>query len=106
MRANRKYVLYIAGPLTEGAGRTEAENIEAAKRVAEKYFRLGFTIICPHTNLWHIPGCDYEDYMEADFELILRSDTVVMMKNWRESKGARREHDHALKYRKRIIYEV
>ena len=105
MRVQRKYVLYIAGPFTAGHGRTEADNIEAAKRVVEKYFRLGFTTICPHTNLWHIERCEYEDYMEADFQLILRSDTVVMMPNWRESSGARREHEFAVKHGKRIVYE-
>jgi len=95
-RPSRSIVLYIAGPFTAGHGRTEEENITAAKKVAEKYFKMGYTTITPHVNTWHMEGCKYQDYLDADFEVIRRCDAIVMMKNWRESGGATQEHNLAL----------
>ena len=98
-------MVYIAGPFTAGYGGNEAQNIAAAVRVAERYFRMGYTTICPHKNMWHIEGCNYEDYLAADFAIILRCNAVVMMKNWRESQGASREMAFALRNKIPVHYD-
>ena len=48
---------------------------------------------------------DYEDYMHIDFAMIDVCDSVYMLRNWKKSKGAKRELEYAKKIYKRIIYE-
>lgn len=49
-------------------------------------------------------GFDYEDYMTVCFAMIDVCDTVFFLPDWFESPGAKREHDYALKSKKKIMY--
>lgn len=53
---------------------------------------LGYTTLNPA----RLPeGLEYEQYMFLDFALVDASDLVVMLPDWRRSKGAKMERQHA-----------
>jgi hypothetical protein len=97
---------YIAGPYRTGHGRTVFENIQAARAVAVKYWKLGYAVICPHSNTAFFDGlCPDDTWIEGDLEMLRRCDVVVMMKSWRQSAGARKEFRLACRLKKEIIEE-
>jgi hypothetical protein len=99
-------VAYIAGPYRARNGRSVAQNIKAAEEVAIKYWKAGFSVICPHMNTALLERTVSEDFiLEADLEIVRRIDTMVMMANWTESLGAIQEHSLAKDLRKEIIYD-
>lgn len=99
-------VAYIAGPYRAKNGVTVLENIRAAEQVAIKYWRLGFAVITPHLNTAFFDGLAPDNvWLEADLEFLRRCDVVVMMKTWKYSSGAVKEHELALELEKEIIYE-
>ena len=51
-------------------------------------------------------GFPYESYMPICLAMLEACNTVCMLKNWKDSKGARVEHEYAKLQGKNIIYEV
>lgn len=49
-------------------------------------------------------GLEYEQYMFLDFAMIDVSDLVVMLPDWRGSKGAKRERRYAAEIGKSVEY--
>lgn len=97
---------YIAGPYRPSNGKTVLENIRAAEKVAIKYWKSGYAVICPHLNSAFFDGiCDDSVWIEAYIEIIGRCDVVIMVNGWTRSVGARAEHDRANILGKEIIYE-
>ena len=47
----------------------------------------------------------WEDYMRFDIGLMLTCTSIYMLRDWKESKGARLEHDLATDLNYKIIYE-
>lgn len=89
-------LLYVAGKYTGDVD----TNIDTARYVAETLWQLGHAVICPHLNTAHfedtIPDVSWETYLAGDFNMISRCDGLVMVPNWKESKGAKMEHEYAL----------
>jgi len=102
---SRKTVVYISGKYTDADKDKEGNNIIRAALVAKKYWKKGFTVICPHTNTMYVSGVDYEGFMAGDIEILSRCDVIVMMTNWKESKGAIREYNYAVKHNIPVIFE-
>lgn len=103
----RKTVLYISGPITptpENPAPYE-EKVADAMRVAERWYRKGYTLIVPHRNNWHMEGMSWDDYMACDLELLRRCDGIVMMQRWELSRGAKIEHALAKELRLVILYD-
>lgn len=48
---------------------------------------------------------EYADYMKADLEILLKCHTIVMLKGWENSKGARLEYEIAEATGMEIVYE-
>lgn len=92
-------IVYTAGPYRPGHGRTVADNIAAARKVAIELWRMGHFALCPHLNT-----ANFEDdaelpdeyYLDGDLKALARCDAVVMLPAWTESEGAKGEHDYAL----------
>lgn len=87
-------VVYVAGKYS---GDIDA-NIALARSVAIELWEEGHAVICPHLNTQHMEvDCkiDYEAYLQGDFRFVERCDAIVMLENWKDSKGAVREHSHA-----------
>ena len=86
-------VAYIAGPYRSGTPNGIHENIQKARKVALKYWKLGYAVICPHLNTALMDGaCPDDVWMTGDIEILKRCDVIVMMDGWRGSTGASREY--------------
>ena len=71
-----------------------------------KYWKLGYAVICPHTNTAFMDGIGTDDmFLIGDHEIIRRVDVAVVMKGWEESKGSVVEVELCKKLNKEIIYE-
>lgn len=101
---NREILIYIAGPYSNGGG-TREENVAMARKVALEYWRRGYSVICPHLNTHDFDeDLSYDEILEGDLEIVKRCDKIVMLPDWINSKGARREHDEARKWCLEIEY--
>jgi len=97
---------YIAGKYTSPTIRGTVLNIRKAEETAIMYWHLGYAVICPHLNTALLDGEDStEMFMQGDFEMIRRCDTVIFLKGWEDSKGSVREHALAKELNKEIIYD-
>lgn len=91
-------VLYIAGPITD-VPYYKGVFHNAATEAAE----LGWQPINPAA----LPdGMTEAAYMDICCAFVRNCDAVLMLPGWRESVGARIEHDLAFKCGKRIMYEL
>jgi hypothetical protein len=92
-------IAFIAGKYT---GKNEAQvnaHIDVARAAAIRLWELGYTPICPHLNSAHFEDlCKVEDqvYYEGYLELVHVSDILVLLPNWKDSRGAVKERDLAL----------
>lgn len=50
-------------------------------------------------------GFEYEVYMPICLSMLQACDTVFMLKNWTDSKGAKLERDYAIVQGKNILYQ-
>ena len=95
---NRQTIVYISGKYS---GNTEAEisvNIANARSKSIEVWEAGFTALCPHTNTFHFEKdckCNYADYIDGDLALLQRCDCMLLLENWQESDGVKREIDFA-----------
>ena len=97
---------YIAGPYRADTWEGIEKNIQAAAVVAVKYWRMGYAVICPHKNTSHFDGLAPDEiWLRGDIELLKCCDVIVMMTNWKESKGAIEEHTIAKHNGLKVIYE-
>ena len=93
-------VFYISHPYTGDEDKNRAKAIYLAAKLAAKYPQIVF--INPLAAMYHTMTAelDYDTVMTQCKELIRRSDGVIMMGNWQESKGCNMEFDFAVKNRK------
>ena len=98
-------VAYISGPYRACHIYDIVLNIRAAEKTALIYWRMGYAVICPHKNTSMLDGfVDDSVWLDGDLELLRRSDVVVMLPDWRRSRGAIAEHDLAKSLDKEIHY--
>lgn len=104
-RCMRDRLVYIAGPYHNGGGTVE-ENVAIAKQAAIEYWNRGYAVICPHLNThnFHEGGIPQQTLVEGDLEIVRRCDTIVMLPDWENSKGAKQEYEEAKRWRLRIEY--
>lgn len=82
------------------------DNIERARQVAERYWRDGYAVLCPHTNSGYMDGVVSDQrFLAGTLELAARCDAIAMMPGWYRSEGARAEHEQAMQRGQKIIYE-
>lgn len=99
-------VAFISGSYRAGTIYHTKCNIAKAEKVAIKYWRKGYAVICPHKNSALFDGlCDDQVWLDGDIEFLKRSDIIVMCQGWEKSKGSIAEHLFALENRIEIIYE-
>lgn len=95
----RRIVVYVSGPYSGPDRESIKANIAAARAAAVELWDSGYTALCPHTNTIHFEddcSCGWDDYLAGDCELIARSDVVLMLPGWEQSRGACRERERAL----------
>ena len=108
-------VAYVSGPYRDSNLRQVIANIREAERVAIELWRLGYAVICPHTNTQLFDGIFEEGkitmgdptlngmkFIEGDKEFLVRlipdSDILVMIKGWKDSVGANEERDFGVRH--------
>lgn len=96
-----KKKIYISGAITS-IGQIEAEKLfsKAEKMLKEQ----GFEVVNP-MNIKHEHDLTWVSYMRVDLKALLDCDYIFMLSNWKNSTGAKIEHDLANKLEFGIIYE-
>ncbi len=91
-------VAYVSGPYRSQDGPNGIlANIVAARAVAIELWRMGYAVICPHTNTALMDGAaDDSVWLAGDLEILKRCDLIVMVPGWEESKGAISEYKYAV----------
>lgn len=90
-----KPLLYVAGPYRDQRGEWFVRhNIRAAEAVTVELWRMGAAVICPHKNTAGFTGVCPDDYwLEGDLAMMAVCRGSVFLPTWRESSGARSEHE-------------
>lgn len=95
--------IYISGKIT-GLDISEAVCLfDFAERELQDKFNC--YLINPLKAVPFDPEKTWEEYMIRDIELLFSCDTIYMLENWKDSKGARIEHAIAIETGKTIIYQ-
>lgn len=99
-------IVYIVGPYRSTNGiYGVVNNIRRAEKVALKYWKKGYAVICPHKNTALMDGAATDKmFLDGGMKLVEVADIIVVMENWKQSEGSRAEVDLAKKLNKRIIY--
>jgi len=96
-------VAYVCSPYRSETIHGVVENIRKAEKVALKYWKLGYAVICPHKNTALLDGAMPDDrFLAGGLELLRRSD-VVIINGW--TAGCRAEIELAVELGMEIIYE-
>ena len=93
-------VVYVSGPYSAPDAEGLLENIKAALAFGQKVRALGFLPLVPHVAILPVGDteAEYEQALAECFELLARSDALVLMPTWEQSPGARRERAFAERY--------
>ncbi len=98
--------VFICGPLRHINVEVVAKQCAEAKRVALRYWRMGYNVYCPHANSGVFHGMVPDDtFLTAALNELASSNIVVMLQGWKKSLGSRIEHALAKKLKKEIWYE-
>jgi hypothetical protein len=85
-------VIYVAGAYRAKSEFEVLRNIRDAESLAVKIWRTGNACICPHKNTAFLGGAVPDEvWLQGAVLMVLRSDAVVCVDNWRNSEGATRE---------------
>ena len=102
-------VAFISGPYRADTVNGIHDNIEAARKVANKYRHMGYAVICPHMNSAYCDNGDDQMFLDECLAIISRlllgTDCMVMMNNWEKSEGAIKEQAKAVWRGVEIKYE-
>lgn len=86
---------YVIGPYRAQNAWEREQNIRRAEEVALELWRLGFAVICPHTNTRFFDGAaDDSIWLAGDLEILRRCDLAVVIPGWDKSRGSRAEIYH------------
>jgi hypothetical protein len=102
-----KGIVYIAGPYRGKTIFHVLLNIFRAWREAYRWWKMGYTVICPNTNsllMSEFGLGEGIDFICADLEILCKCDMIVMLPNWEDSEGAREEHHCAVDLGLEVIY--
>lgn len=106
---NRDRVVYISGPIDKNDDWRRDFDLAYARLKAEGYGvvhnprEIGDGVDLAFTVLGRKP--DYAEYMRADLKMLLKCDTIYMLKGWEGSAGARTELSVAQACKMRVIFE-
>lgn len=82
-------LVYIAGKYRGKTINEIYENIQLARQHAVRLWRLGYAVLCPHTNTSLMDGVvSDETFLEGTKEMLRRCDYIYMLPNWEQSHGA------------------
>jgi hypothetical protein len=90
--------IYLAGKITGNP------NFKDDFKKAELELRLqGHKVLNPADTIARIDGLKHEEYLHICLAMIDVADAVAFLPNWKDSKGAKKERNHATLTGKNII---
>ena len=89
-------IIYLAGKITG-----DEEYKEKFRRAARRLEKLFGTVINPALRP---EGMTREDYMQCSFAELGRADMAAFLPDWKESVGARLEHEYCCYVGKPVLY--
>lgn len=100
-------LVYIAGPFRGPNAWAVEQNIRRAEALALEVWKLGASVICPHTNTRFFDGA-LEDrvFLDGDLEMLKRCDAVLMTPDFLQSRGACAEREFATERNIRVFYDL
>lgn len=104
-----KYIdlVYVAGPYSADTVEGRSANIKAAWKAGCQVAALGVYPVVPHMNTAHMDKIqDWQWWIDATLELMLRCNAVLMMAGWEKSRGARGEEAMAKKVGIPVFYNI
>jgi hypothetical protein len=94
--------IYISGKIS-GMKYTDAyDNFERAEK---KLLDLGYSVVNP-MKIEHKHDQTWESYMKNDIKAMCDCDTIFMLNNWRDSKGAIIELELATKLGLNVLHDT
>ena len=97
---------FVTGPYRSKTIYGIKQNIESAEKVALELWKMGYAVICPHKNTALFDGSVPDDVViGGDLVILDRCDVIVMIPGWKNSEGAKGEHEKAKQLGLTIIYE-
>ena len=98
-------MIYIAGPYRASTKLGIIINILKARKVAKKYWALGYTVICPHSNSGLMDGCAPDKvFLKGGLDLLECAKLMVVLPGWEKSQGTLAEIEYAKEHSIPIIY--
>ncbi len=98
-------MIYIAGPYRASTKLGIIINILKARKVAKKYWALGYTVITPHSNSALMDGCATDEvFLRGGLDLLECAKLMVVLKGWEKSQGTIAEIEYAKEHSIPIIY--
>ena len=93
-------ILYLSGPISN-----DMDGYKQKFDAAENYMTIwkGHVVLNPAV---HPIGLKYNDYMRIDQAMIDAADGIVMLKEWQESNGAKKELEYALDRHKKVFFGI
>ena len=89
-------VVFICGALRANSAWDMEQNIRKAEELSLALWRLGYAVICPHTNTRFFQGAtDDEIWLRGYIEILKRCDAIALVDGWERSEGARGEYQIA-----------
>lgn len=96
-----KTKIYISGKIS-GLGEV---HVQALFGYAEtQLINKGYDVVNP-INLRHDHDRSWLSYMREDIKALMNCDAIYMLTNWKDSKGAKIEHDLAQSLGLQILYQ-
>lgn len=92
--------VYISGPITG------TDDYQERFKKAEEYLRRqGYEVINPARVNGQMPELKWEEYMNMSMTMLSLCDMIFMLRGWKESQGAKLEHEYASNGSIHTIYE-
>ena len=101
-------LVYISGPISPSNGLIVERNVVNALEVFFDLSRRRIPAFCPHIQAIYPSAhqIDYRLWMDYDLAVIDRCTHMLMLENFRESKGALEEMAYAVKIKIPIAYSI
>ena len=97
-------LIFISGPFRASNAWEIEHNIRQAEAIALELWRMGFAVICPHTNTRFFQGAAPDKiWLQGYLEMLRRCDAIYQMPNSSKSEGCKVELEFAKDHNTPII---
>ena len=89
--------IYLSGKIS-GDPNFKEKFAQKARELTERGYQVFNPAVHPDMFTW-------EQFMELDLKALAHCDTIYLMKDWKDSRGAKIEYDEAVRLGKNIVFE-